>query len=164
MLSYLEMIILYSLSSTTLLSILLTTYALNILNCIASELAQRRPADRADDETAASMQDNSLHFASFPPTIQLIFVSTNIAKGKSEAPAKAADEKADKKPRKKKDANAPKKPVCAFFWYQRDPKNAITDPAIQSHKDRIRVSAFIASTASSGIFWRSPELDPTQLA
>ena len=105
-----------------------------------------------------------MHFDSFPPTIHLIFVSTNIAKGKSEAPAKAADEKADKKPRKKKDANAPKKPVCAFFWYQRDSKNAITDPAILSHKDRIRVSAFIASTAPAGIFWRSPVPDPTQLA
>lgn len=147
-----------------MLSILFTSFALNIFNRVPSELAQRRLADRATHVTAADMQHHSLHFDSFPPTIQLIFVSTNIAKGKSEAPAKAADEKADKKPRKKKDANAPKKPVCAFFWYQRDPKNAITDPAIQSHKDRIRVSIHIASAASAGIFRRSPESDPTQLA
>lgn len=106
------------------------------------------------------MQGDPSHFNSFPPTIRLIFVSTNVAKGKSEAPAKAADEKADKKPRKKKDANAPKKPVCAFFWYQRDPANAITDPAIASHKDRIRVSAISGLTASAGFCRRTTVPDP----
>ena len=91
---------------TSVLSILFTSFALNIFNRVPSELAQRRLADRATHVTAADMQHHSLHFDSFPPTIQLIFVSTNIAKGKSEAPAKAADEKADKKPRKKKDSHS----------------------------------------------------------
>jgi hypothetical protein len=29
----------------------------------------------------------------------------------------AKSEKPEKKTRKKKDKDAPKKPVCAFFWY-----------------------------------------------
>ena len=45
-----------------------------------------------------------------------------LAKSKSEAPPATKDTK-EKKVRRKRDANAPKKPVCAFFWYQRDPKN-----------------------------------------
>lgn len=31
----------------------------------------------------------------------------------------------EKKTRKKKDADAPKKPMSAFFWYQQDRRNAI---------------------------------------
>ena len=63
-----------------------------------------------------------------------------LAKAKTESDAKKASDTAEKGKRRKKDVNAPKKPVCAFFWYQRDPKNAITDPAITTHKDKIRVS------------------------
>jgi hypothetical protein len=48
-------------------------------------------------------------------------------------------DKPEKKTRKKKDKDAPKKPVCAFFWYQRDPKSQINDPNL-SHKDKIKVS------------------------
>lgn len=48
-------------------------------------------------------------------------------------------EKEDKKKRKKRDVDAPKKPMCAFFWYQRDAKNFINDPELQ-HKDKIKVS------------------------
>lgn len=67
-------------------------------------------------------------------------LTNSIAKPKSESDSKKATETAEKGKRRKKDVNAPKKPVCAFFWYQRDPKNAITDPAITTHKDKIRVS------------------------
>lgn len=51
----------------------------------------------------------------------------------------ATKEKVEKQKRKKRDASAPKKPMCAFFWYQRDPKNHINDANLQ-HKDKIKVS------------------------
>jgi len=38
----------------------------------------------------------------------------NTAKGKSAG----KDEKPEKKTRKKRDVDAPKKPMSAFFWYQ----------------------------------------------
>lgn len=39
--------------------------------------------------------------------------------GKSKSAPKSA-EKSEKKTRKKKEKGAPKKPMCAFFWYQKD--------------------------------------------
>lgn len=54
----------------------------------------------------------------------------------------ATKEKVEKQKRKKRDASAPKKPMCAFFWYQRDPKNHINDANLQ-HKDKIKVSCLL---------------------
>ena len=54
-----------------------------------------------------------------------------------EKPVKGGKEK--KATRQKKDPLAPKKPMCAFFWYQRDSKNHITEPGVV-HKDKIKVS------------------------
>ena len=76
-------------------------------------------------------------------------VKADKSKSKSKAKEQPKEEtKEEKKKRKKKDADAPKKPVCSFFWYQRDPKNAITDPAIVNHKDKIREMSKIFKTLS----------------
>lgn len=42
--------------------------------------------------------------------------SKSTSKAKAKSPGKA--EKPEKRTRKKKDADAPKKPMSAFFWYQ----------------------------------------------
>ena len=46
-----------------------------------------------------------------------------IAKASKDKPA----DQPEKKTRKKKDADAPKKPMSAFFWYQQHRRNAIKE-------------------------------------
>ena len=72
--------------------------------------------------------------------INYLTITLLLIEGKS-AP-KTVKDKEVKQKRKKRDAAAPKKPMCAFFWYQRDPKNHITDENLQ-HKDKIKVSSFL---------------------
>ena len=49
--------------------------------------------------------------------------------------------KSEKKTRKKKDANAPKKPMSAFFWYQGSRREALKkEQPNLGHKEVIVVS------------------------
>jgi hypothetical protein len=56
---------------------------------------------------------------------------------------KGKDEKPDKKTRKKRDANAPKKPMSAFFWYQGTRRATLkAEQPEMAHKDMIKVSRY----------------------
>jgi hypothetical protein len=58
------------------------------------------------------------------------------------AKAKTAgkDEKPEKKTRKKRDIDAPKKPMSAFFWYQQSRRSVLkAEQPEMSHKDTIKV-------------------------
>lgn len=60
-----------------------------------------------------------------------------LAKSKTEK----APEKPEKKTRKKKDADAPKKPMSAFFWYQQSRRAILkTEKPELNHKEVIVVS------------------------
>ena len=64
--------------------------------------------------------------------------SKSAPKGKSKAPPKA-DAKPEKKTRKKKDANAPKKPMCGFFHYQQERRNLLKKEQPElGHKELIK--------------------------
>jgi len=53
----------------------------------------------------------------------------------------AKEDKPEKKTRKKKDANAPKKPMSSFFWYQATRRNILKqEQSHLAHKDLIQVS------------------------
>jgi len=55
-----------------------------------------------------------------------------------------ASDKPEKKTRKKKDADAPKKPMSAFFWYQQDRRNALKQEKPNLvHKEVIVVSSLL---------------------
>jgi hypothetical protein len=63
----------------------------------------------------------------------------NTAKAKSSG----KEDKPEKKTRKKRDVDAPKKPMSAFFWYQQARRSILKaeHPEV-SHKDTIKVSKF----------------------
>jgi hypothetical protein len=64
----------------------------------------------------------------------------NTAKGKTAG----KDEKPEKKTRKKRDVDAPKKPMSAFFWYQQSRRSILKgEQPEMSHKDTIKVSISI---------------------
>jgi hypothetical protein len=61
----------------------------------------------------------------------------NTAKAKSAG----KDDKPEKKTRKKRDVDAPKKPMSAFFWYQQARRSILkAEKPELSHKDTIKVS------------------------
>ena len=65
------------------------------------------------------------------------------------------DEKPVKKTRKKKDADAPKKPMSAFFWYQQTRRSQLKEKhPNEGHKDLIKVSS--SSTLWSSFIIKGP--------